>query len=76
MKAYWGVEVELHAFLTSALDGGDWSASRPGHFTRRERTSGTHWIEAGLVAGVKRKFPALTGIRTPDHPTRSPALHH
>jgi hypothetical protein len=25
-----GVEVRLHAFLTSALDGGDWSASRPG----------------------------------------------
>jgi hypothetical protein len=33
MKAYWGVEVELHAFLTSALDGGEWLASRPSHFT-------------------------------------------
>jgi hypothetical protein len=29
MKAYWGVEVYLHAFLTSALDLGEWSASRP-----------------------------------------------
>jgi hypothetical protein len=27
-------------FFTSALDGGKWSASRPGHFT-----PGTHWIE-------------------------------
>jgi hypothetical protein len=32
-KAYWGVEVSLHAFLTSALDGGEWSVSRPGRFT-------------------------------------------
>jgi hypothetical protein len=30
---------------TSALDGGEWSASRPGRFTPGERTPGTHWIE-------------------------------
>jgi hypothetical protein len=30
--------------VTSALDGGAWSASRPGHFTPRERAPGTHWI--------------------------------
>jgi hypothetical protein len=30
--------------LTSALDGGEWSASRPGRFNRRERASGTLWI--------------------------------
>jgi hypothetical protein len=23
MKAYWGMEAQLHAFLTSALDGGE-----------------------------------------------------
>jgi hypothetical protein len=30
MKAYWGVEVKLHAFLTTAQDIGEWSASHPG----------------------------------------------
>jgi hypothetical protein len=28
--------------LTSALDGGEWSASCPGRFTPRERAPGTH----------------------------------
>jgi hypothetical protein len=37
MKAYWGVEVQLHEFLTAALDGGEWSASRPSRFTPMER---------------------------------------
>jgi hypothetical protein len=30
--------------VTSALDGGEWSASRPGRFTPRERAPGSHWI--------------------------------
>jgi hypothetical protein len=30
--------------LTSTLDGGKWSASRPGRFTPRERAPGTHRI--------------------------------
>jgi hypothetical protein len=30
--------------VTSALDGGEWSASHPGCFTFRERDPGTHWI--------------------------------
>jgi hypothetical protein len=33
MKTYWGVEVQLHAFLTSAQAGDEWSASRPSSFT-------------------------------------------
>jgi hypothetical protein len=31
------MEVHLHAVLTLALDGGEWSASRPGRFTPKER---------------------------------------
>jgi hypothetical protein len=33
MKAYGGMDVQIHIFLTSALAGGEWSASRPGRFT-------------------------------------------
>jgi hypothetical protein len=29
--------------LTLTVDGGEWSASRPGCFTFRERAPGTHW---------------------------------
>jgi hypothetical protein len=38
MKAYRGVAVELHPFLTSALDG-DVTASQSGPFNIRERTA-------------------------------------
>jgi len=34
------VEVYLHSFLTSTLDGGEWLNSRPGRFTHEERTQG------------------------------------
>jgi hypothetical protein len=37
MKTYGGVDVQIEAFLTSALAGGEWSVSRPGHFTPGER---------------------------------------
>jgi hypothetical protein len=47
-----------YSFTISALDGGEWSASRPGRaFTPRERTRGTHctggWVgpRAGLDTG-------------------------
>jgi hypothetical protein len=44
MKAYGGVDVYTHVFLTSALIGDKWSASRPCRFTSGERAPGTHWI--------------------------------
>jgi hypothetical protein len=50
--------------LTSALDGGEWSASRFGRFTPMERALGTHWIggwvdsRAVLEAMVKREIPS------------------
>jgi hypothetical protein len=39
MKTYCGVEVQYHAFLTYALDGGVCSASRPGRFTPQGKRS-------------------------------------
>jgi hypothetical protein len=55
-----GMEVQLHAYLISVLDVGEWSASCPIHFTPRESVPSTHWIEgwlgprAGMDAFVKR----------------------
>jgi len=36
------VEVQLNTFLTSALDGDEWSTSGPGSFTPGERLQSTH----------------------------------
>jgi hypothetical protein len=48
MKAYGRVDVYIHIFLTSALVRGEWSTSRPGRFTFRERAPSTHWIGGWL----------------------------
>jgi hypothetical protein len=53
----------IHIFLTSALAGGEWSASRPARFT-----PSIHWIggwvgsRAGLHDVQKRKFLILLGL--------------
>jgi hypothetical protein len=71
MKTYCGVEVYFNAFLTSALDGGEWSASCPGRFTSRERDPGTHriggWVgnRAVLDTVVKRKIPSPRRVSNP-----------
>jgi hypothetical protein len=46
MKAYSGSGVTAPRIVNSALDGGEWSASRPSRFTPKERAAGTHWIGA------------------------------
>jgi hypothetical protein len=82
MRAYWEWRYSSSHSLTSALDGGEWSASRPGRFTPRERAPGTHWIggwvgpRAVLDAVVKHSQPP-PGIEpwNSDRPARSPALH-
>jgi hypothetical protein len=81
MKAYgeWRYSFTHSSIL--ALDGGEWSASRPGRFTPRERAPGTHciggWVgpRAVLDAVVKRKIPSPRRKSNPDRPARSPALY-
>jgi hypothetical protein len=72
IKAYWG---------TSALDGGEWSASHPGHFIPRQRVPGIHWIgdwvgpRAGLGTGGKKKIPSPCRDSKELRRARSPALY-
>jgi hypothetical protein len=74
------VEVWLHPFFTSALDGGKWSASRPGSFSPREKVPGTHWVgdwmgpKAGLDTVVRRKIPST--CQDSNLQSSSPALYH
>jgi hypothetical protein len=68
--------------LTSALVGGDWSASLPSRCTLGERARGTHWIggwmgpRASLEDMEERKFLTLPGLelRPLAHPARSQSL--
>jgi hypothetical protein len=79
MKAYWGKwrYISTHS-LTSALDGGEWSASHHCRFTPRETAPDSHWIEgwmgsrAVLDAVVKRKFPSLRWESNPGTPIVQP----
>jgi hypothetical protein len=70
MKMYRGMDVWIHIFLTLALAGGEWSASRPGHFIPEEGSPGTHWIggwvdpRAGLDDLEKRIFLVIPGLNS------------
>jgi hypothetical protein len=70
MKAYGGVSVWIHLFLTLALVGCLWSASRPDRFAPGERVIGTLWTgrwvdpRAGGQHG-EVKILDHTGTRTP-----------
>jgi hypothetical protein len=64
--------------LTSALDGGEWSASRPSRFTSRERAPGTRWIggwvgpRAVMEAVVKWTIPISRRESNPRTPIVQP----
>jgi hypothetical protein len=83
MKAYEGVDVQIHVFLTSVLVGDEWSASRPCHFTPGGRAPGTHWIggwvnpRTSLDDLEKKKFLTLPGLelRLLGRPASSQSLY-
>jgi len=54
MKTYGGVEIQLRAFLTSVLDGDDWSASRPDRFIPRVKASGCYSIVKEVLTSLER----------------------
>jgi hypothetical protein len=72
-----------YSFLTSALDGGEWSASRPGRaFTPGERTPGAHWTggwvdpRAGLDIEARGKILCPRLESNPDRPVVQPVVRH
>jgi hypothetical protein len=78
MKTYWGSGGIAPRILTSALDEGEWSASRSGCFTSTERAPRTHWIgscvgpRAVLDAVMKRKIPSPHRKSNPRTPIVQP----
>ena len=66
----WELEVYLHVFLTSIVDGGERLASDSGHFTSVKRTPVSHKLVRRLC-GFQRRFArrqkifAFTRSRTP-----------
>jgi hypothetical protein len=74
MKTYGGVNVQINVFLTSALAGGEWSASRPGRFTPGESAPPPHRYPLDRsMSGPQSRFEIYgevtildpTGVRIP-----------
>jgi hypothetical protein len=64
-KTYWRIEVQLHTFLTLALDGGECSFSHSVRFIPGVRASYTFWkiclvrTGTGLDTVVMNKIPSF-----------------
>jgi hypothetical protein len=76
----WGSGGIAPSFLTSALQGGKWSASRPCRFTPRERAPDTHRIGVCLylrvcLEAVENRKILHCRESNPGHPASSPSLY-
>jgi hypothetical protein len=72
MKTYGEVDVQIHVLLISVLVGGEWSASRRGHFTPGGKSPRT-----GVDDVERTKILPLTGLefRPLGRPARSQSLY-
>ena len=63
--------------MSAALEGGEWSAARPGHILAPGRTRYTFYRRMGGTQGRSGRKENLipTGIRSPDRPARSRSLY-
>jgi hypothetical protein len=82
---WWGLGGEKYSsysLLTSALDGGEWSESRPDCVCPWEKTSGTHctggWVgpRAGLHTEVSEKIPCPCRGSNPVRPVVQSVVRH
>jgi hypothetical protein len=53
MKAYGGLNVQIHSFFITALAGGEWLASRPGCYMYRTKTSSILFCNARYLLNVE-----------------------
>jgi hypothetical protein len=82
-RRFGGEEYSSYSFSTSALDGGEWSASSPGRaLAPGERTPGTHcsggWVgpRAGLDTEDRGKILCPCRRSNPDRPVVQPVVRH
>jgi hypothetical protein len=63
VKTYWGWSYSTTHSLTSALEGGEWSASRSGRFTPAKEPPHTHWM--GDWVGPSSRLEAVWRRESP-----------
>jgi hypothetical protein len=75
------MRILLCSSAQGSIDGGEWSASRPGRALPRGKNPGTRWtggwvgFRAGLDAGARRKILCLCRRLNPGRPVRSQTLY-
>lgn len=60
MKTYEEMEVQRHSFLTSELDLGQWSVSRPDRFITEERAVVTDWVRCWVGPRVALEWESVS----------------